>query len=383
MGTYDPRIARVIATAALMVGLGLLLHRESGHAQQWVGHVVLEIGEGIESELEGVWFSRVLDIRSTPDGRIYVADSGRREILIFSPSGGLITAVGGEGEGPGRFTMLGAMRVDSVIWVWDPMRRTETRFSLDGALLGSRSVTEPWLFGPGTSRSLRHGHRISETAPTFHPFQSRFDSPFYRLVVSGVGVRPDTVAEIRSRQALWFDADDMLPFANTATPFGQGGGWAFLGDSALVVADGYSGEVVWYRATTTGLQVLRRAHAPVNVLAVTESDLARFEQSLHQELRNELGARAPRAISVRAPSHWSGITRIVADETGPAVYLESAAGRTASRWRVLRNDGTIGPVTFPPQFELLSARGDTFYGIVRDGLGVVKVNVLQARSGMN
>ena len=361
------------------MGLGVVLHGEVGGAQRQVGRVALEIGGDIQAETDGVWFSRVLDIRSTPDRRIYVADSGRREILVLSPSGELVTTIGGEGEGPGRFTILGAMRVDSVVWVWDPMARTETRFSLDGALLESRSVAEPWL-AVGTSRSLRDGHRISESAPTFHPFQSRFDSPFFRLIASGAGMRPDTVAEVRSRQALWFDAHDMLPFSNTSTPFGQGGGWAFLGDSALVVANGYSGALVWYRTTSAGMQVYRRAHVPVDAREVTESDLARFERSLRQELRSEMGPRAPRAISIRAPSRWSGITRIIADEGGPDLYLESAAGPTRPRWRVLRSDGTITSATFPPQFELLSVRGDTFYGVVRDALGAVRVQVIQADS---
>ena len=183
---------------------------------------------------------------------------------------------------------------------------------------------------------------------------------------------PDTVARFRSNNALWFDASDGRPYSSVWTPFGDAGAWATIGDSILVFADGYTGGIQWHHVRPTGLKAGRSAVVPVDVREVTGSDLSDIEQ----QIRIEVGDAAPRRIQLRAPSLWSGITRLVVDESNGLVYIGNVMGESF-RWRVLHLDDAITTLTLPERFDLKSVNGDRIYGVVRDEIDVSTVRVLR------
>ncbi|MDE2763686.1 MAG: hypothetical protein OXQ94_00315 [Gemmatimonadota bacterium] len=76
----------------------------------------------------------VSDAMMLGDGRIVVANSGTQELRVFNESGTHLATWGGEGEGPGEFSWLGAIEPwpgDSII-AWYGPRRDISVFGADG-----------------------------------------------------------------------------------------------------------------------------------------------------------------------------------------------------------------------------------------------------------
>lgn len=328
----------------------------------------------------GDWFQRVSDISIASNGWICAADSGRLEILCYSADGKLQSSMGGKGDGPGELRALSAIEADTVVVAWDPVTGSAIRYSLDGRVVDSER-TRPRGFDAGTARRLRNGSLVSVTAARFT--HGELYDPYNRLVLSRpestdlAALTQDTLAAIRSDAVFWYDAADGVPYSAASTPFGDGGAWSFIGDSVLVVADGYSGELTWYEANGTGLAVVRRARVPVEARSVSDQDLANVEKSL----RAERGGAVPREIVLRAPPSWSGIADLVVDDDGDVTYVGSpdADGRTYY-WRALHSDDSLHVVPLPPDFKLKAVSDGVFYGVVTDELGVQQVVGLRVDS---
>ena len=76
----------------------------------------------------------VEDATRIADGRIVIANGGSKELLVFDETGKHMDSWGGEGEGPGEFTVLNRVRpwaTDSLIAA-DPERGRIAVFDLDG-----------------------------------------------------------------------------------------------------------------------------------------------------------------------------------------------------------------------------------------------------------
>ncbi len=83
----------------------------------------------------------------TRSGLVVVADVNPRAIKVFDRAGRLVRTLGREGSGPGeyRYVQLG-IDVDTVV-VFDPTQHRLMRFSLDGTLLRTATVSSNF-FGP-------------------------------------------------------------------------------------------------------------------------------------------------------------------------------------------------------------------------------------------
>lgn len=313
----------------------------------------------------GEWFQRVGDISVADNGWICIADSGRLEIFCYSADGKLQSSMGGEGDGPGELRALSAIEADTVVVAWDPVTGRTLTFSLDGRIAGSER-TRPRGFDTGTARRLQNGSLVSVTAARFIHGE-RYD-PHHRIVLSRLDTT-DTIATIRTGSAFWYDAADGVPYGAISTPFGDGGAWSFIGDSVLVVADGYSGELTWYQANATGLAVARRTQVPVEVRSVSDQDLTDLEKSL----RTERGDAVPRDIVLGAPPSWSGVTDLLVGDDGDMAYIGSRDRDGRTYWRALRSDDSLHAVPLPPDFALKAVSDGVFYGVVTDELGVQQV----------
>lgn len=324
---------------------------------------VLSIG-GMDAP-SGDWFQRVGNISVADNGWICVADSGRLEIFCYSADGKLQSSMGGQGDGPGELRALSAMEADTMVVAWDPVTGRTTRYGLDGRVAGSER-TRPIGFDTGTARHLRNGFLLSVTAARF--VHGEWYDPYYRLVLSR-HESTDTIAAIRTDAAFWYDAADGVPYGGASTPFGDGGAWSLVGDSALVVANGYSGELTWYEANAAGLAIVRRTQVPVEARSVSDQDIADVEKSL----RAELGSAPPRKIVLRAPPSWSGITDLVVADDGDVTYIGSRDRNGRTYWRAVHPDDSLEVVPLPPDFELKAVSDGVFYGVVADEFDVQRV----------
>lgn len=86
------------------------------------------------------------------DGRIVVVNAGSQELRFFGPDGQYLSAVGGNGEGPGEFRFPTRIRKDSgdSFQVWDQNLQRVSFFDSQGAFQGSHQL-EPTreVFFPG------------------------------------------------------------------------------------------------------------------------------------------------------------------------------------------------------------------------------------------
>ena len=365
--------ANIVATAIAIV---LWAAPEFADAAQSPTRIV-SIG-GMDSP-SGDWFQRVSDISIADNGWICIADSGRLEILCYSADGKLQSSMGGKGDGPGELHALSSIEADTVVVAWDPVTGRAIRYSLDGRVVRSER-SRPRGFDAGTARRLRNGSLVSVTTARFT--HGELYDPYNRLVHSRpestdpATLTQDTIAAIRSDAVFWYDAADGVPYSAASTPFGDGGAWNFIGDSMLVVADGYSGELTWYQANATGLTVARRAQVPVEARPVSSRDLANVEKAL----RAERNGAVPRKIVLRAPPSWSGVTDLVVDDNGDVTYVGSPDADGRTYWRALHSDDSLQVVPLPPDFKLKAVSDGVFYGVVTDELGVQKVVGLRVGS---
>ena len=82
----------------------------------------------------GVELFQVTSARFLPDGRLAVANAGTGEIFLLDDSGRMTGRLGGKGEGPGEFTWISALDVDSTgtLVAYDSRQGRLTRFTADG-----------------------------------------------------------------------------------------------------------------------------------------------------------------------------------------------------------------------------------------------------------
>lgn len=118
--------------------------------------LVLGVDEG-----EPAWqmFSRTPRFLIAPDGRIVLIDTSEFIIRVVSPDGELLHQMGGEGSGPGEFqNILDTFWAEEghEFWLTDQRNNRITRFSIDGALLGSLNYSEIRM---SHSRFWHLGHR--------------------------------------------------------------------------------------------------------------------------------------------------------------------------------------------------------------------------------
>ncbi len=81
-----------------------------------------------------------------PQGRIFVADTGNKRVVVLNPDGEVIATWGEAGEGPGQFVEPFdlAVAADGTVWVLDAVRQVVLRFTPEGAFLGEIQPQSPW-----------------------------------------------------------------------------------------------------------------------------------------------------------------------------------------------------------------------------------------------
>lgn len=91
-------------------------------------------------------------IAVSPDGTVYVSDSGNGRIQVFTPQGRFIRQFGSYGSGKGQFLQPGDLVIDDAgnVYVADDQPETLAKFSPAGKVIwtiGGNAATEPDLTG--------------------------------------------------------------------------------------------------------------------------------------------------------------------------------------------------------------------------------------------
>jgi len=125
------------------------------------------------------------DATILPDGRIVIANTGTNELRVFDPGGTHLATWGGEGEGPGEFTSLGAVerwRGDSVV-AWNQSTRVVSVFDARGvvgrsfALDPEAGALEPRAGWRDRGRSDAPGRPTTCTVPKLRRRSSSVPTP--------------------------------------------------------------------------------------------------------------------------------------------------------------------------------------------------------------
>lgn len=314
-------------------------------------------------------FHRIASVRLLPNERIAVADGSSNTIRIYGTGGQFELGMGREGEGPGEFRYLSNLwfRDPDTLVVYDSSNHRLTSFLTSGAPLPN-SVTfraddgspEVYLgrFDNGEHalawirQEPRDGSSVTPDVMQIGRFSA--DGPLAALLATDVGMR-----RLRSP----------LPFS----PHFMG---TVLGDS-VYHTDGLGGEI---RVTSmSGVRVRTIQFAFEQPLL--DEAWAKLEESLDtgavrafEDLRGTPGLDSIPAFSEMLVEAGS---RLWLKHYDPAVDSHwLGRRRTGGVWLVIESDGTLAArVSIPEGFRLLDVRDDLVAGLIRDELGVERVEV--------
>ena len=101
-----------------------------------------------------IW--QVRGVARLSDGNILVHSGGEEAVMLFEPSGALVTMIGRKGQGPGEFVRPQHIQVlpGDTIAVWDYGFSRVNYFDSMGTFIGARGLTSrPCSPGRGQTRS--------------------------------------------------------------------------------------------------------------------------------------------------------------------------------------------------------------------------------------
>ncbi len=309
-------------------------------------------------EAAGVFIAHMGTTAISPGGELFVIDAGDRDLKVYDAARGtFMRRFGRQGSGPGELqTPLTVVLRDTMVHVTD-QRNGYLEFARDGRHIRTTRQRPEWL----DAIPLRHGHHLliemQQLDRTIPPRPVTAVEPMYRTVVLRTpDGRTDTIAAFRMDMGLvTLNSGSSRP---TARPvgFGNQGVHALIGDSLLVVADGYAAEVRWYRITPAGAVLRRTESLRQRPRPVTAADLTaagkRLAGATSQIISSPgrgsaLAPQQPTDATVSdAPDRWSVATRIVTAHDGTVAI---AAPLTISLVRERRSTIENNVYTvFPP-----------------------------------
>jgi hypothetical protein len=369
-------VASIRRHASLLL-LPLLLLASPAHTQRASAHLRLSrapeapavrlervLSLGGDFAARDLAFADVADIVATAAGELYVLDAGDKSVRVFSRDGRLVRRFGREGAGPGEFNLPVALRVDSLVAVSDLGQQRMSYFTLDGRHLRTARNPVPGDLPLLRVVGLRNGQVVGVTPSVVGVStrgNGRTGSPYAAVVIAGPGQAVDTLLHPHSGSAIFHPRAAQAPFGTFDTHAGRGGAHAVLGDSILAAADGYTGEVRWYRADRQGLTLVRTRQLPSRSRTVGDEDVRRMERELYARY-----ADLPKGLVVEPPPRVSIATQALFAPDGSLWIRNTAARGQAHVWTIFDAAGEITlRLSLPAGFDLLHVRGDRLYGVAR------------------
>jgi len=198
----------------------------------------------LESELIG----HPSDIDVDASGRVWIADSRSRRLLVVDPAGGEPLLIGREGEGPGEFRSPARLAVtDTLVHVIDSEDSRLQQYRLDGTHVADRLLGDALIGGGAVSRD---GSLVAPTLGGRNTLARVYwaDDPVPRSIGEPV-VPPPSVLNFAAMKAEIAQGRVPEPFRNIATPvFGAGRTiWLLVQTEAEVRRYDADGQLVWSR----------------------------------------------------------------------------------------------------------------------------------------
>lgn len=240
---------------------------------------------------------QVTSVQVGVEGRIYVLSTAARVVKVFDTTGTFLFKFGETGDGPDRLnTPVSIALTDSTATVIDrrirwgtlvreaggsanvrgtPMIDGRTApqpkaviFTLDGHIIRSRDI--PARPGDVGIAYMRDGARVTTrgvgSTDHSHPTYSAL------LVYHPGAAEPDVIERIYDNSAS-IEMNGEPGWMTTV--LGNSGVWTVSGDSMVVFADGYAGELRWYSISRTGAKRFRRQSFGQKGRAPTDTELQR------------------------------------------------------------------------------------------------------------
>jgi hypothetical protein len=334
------------------------------------GTAVQSIGDGTGGATVGY----VRDFVVSSTGTIHILDAADKDVKIFDSTGKFLGRFGRPGKGPGEFDAPSAIRMnDTAIVVADVTNGVQS-FTHLGRYVQGRPGVE--VNGSEVHR-MKFGGALVATEPALMTSRDRNASlsaaaQDYLILFDAPGRTQDTVARIRSGWIV-----DLATRTARESKFGNAGAWHVVGDSLLVVADGTSGSVIWYRPTRSGMQVVRRDSLRATPVPISSVDIAAAERRANSTSWGYGGQKPRPAQFSGLPATWSLATRILVSSDG-SVWIGAPRNETeglgsAASVQIRQNNWTVFPprgspyvVELPQNFSLHTVRNRVVYGLIVD-----------------
>ena len=129
-------------------------------------------------------FQNIVSLVIDDAGNIYILDKKAANIKIFNKDGNFLKIIGRRGEGPGEFAAPenGALSPNNELYIYDSGRKTIHVFSIDGKFKTQIPFTMPWFEGPKfTSKGeIIASHGVMAENPKFvlKKFNNEMESVF-------------------------------------------------------------------------------------------------------------------------------------------------------------------------------------------------------------
>jgi hypothetical protein len=336
---------------------------------------VVVIGGG---EMEEDQLFRVVGALRLSDGRIVVANGGTNEIRFYEPGGVFVSASGGDGEGPGEFRRLVAvrrLRGDS-LFAQDARLYRSSVFDGQGRFI--RTVQPQASRGRSTTEIVfDDGMMLGSGIVRFNeadlePGLFRMAFTFYRF--DGAGDLVDTLGAYPGFEIYMVPSQGGIPSAYPH-PMSRATYFQFLPDG-YYVADNDTYEVQKYAPDGRLQQIVRRLTAPVQVepqhmetlreralAAVTDDDQRRRTEQFYRDM----------PVPETFPA-YGGIALSVEGYLWLQEY--DVPGKEANNWSVYNAEGILqGTMGLAPRFQPLDIGSDYMLGLWRDADDVEQVRM--------
>ena len=326
-------------------------------------------------------FSSVIDVRTSDDGSIVVADGGASELRVYDANGGYLRTLGQRGGGPGEFAtapLIAGLAGDTV-FAWDGSNRRITSFSGGGDVIGTtrlqtESVGPVRVVRQDDGTYLAQSRWISPVAEDIgpHDLLVELDSVMIEHV-DATGAVIDTVrvlADMERAKMRQLRSDGRIAMQMTPRPLTAR---AFMLSDGVRPIIGHNGsfELISYGRESAPRVVLRVEGAWP---AMTAEDIrSRLEAQLVEA--SEDGEIDPRVLRLyaefmpeRMPDFSSAVIR-----TDGEIWVEQSLFDTSegAEWLVFSASGELrGSVDMPPGLRVFEVHGEFVVGVVSDEFDV-------------
>jgi hypothetical protein len=336
-----------------------------------LGEAVVDVGGGPEGD-----FFNVVGGALLPDGGFAVGVGGLAQVRFYDAPGGLRATLGGPGDGPEEFRLMGALGGvgGDTVWVYDyGAARLSLLTPADGFV---RSVTLTPPLGAGMVLGKRADGSVIVAqmwgTPGGTEAEGLVRDPAVYARYGPDGVLLDTIGLFPGREVLHRLEDGRMTMV--AVPFARVASHALLGDD-LVVGDQVRREIAIVAVDGANTTLIRWAGPS---LGITAHDVEAWKEGvLTSAAESERPSLRAYLSEIPFPDVRPAYGRILTDAEG-AIWVADPTfpGEDARAWQVFDAGGRwLGAVRVPERFRLLDVGRDRVLGVARDELDVERIEV--------